>query len=124
VFGFLYGRSTRFLDGKRITIDDQTGTIVGQSGFKDLKVSGAELPQGAEFTVCDVQVGDTVEFDAAASLIEDRGEWVLRSNATIEVHFPFAVERSRRDAWEAAGDRVTVESLDLADGAVRFRKAK
>jgi hypothetical protein len=124
VFGFLYGRSTRFLDGKRIVTDDQTGTIAAQRGFKDLKVNGAELPQGAEFTVYDVQVGDTVEFDTAASLIEDRGEWVLRANATVEVHFPFAVERSRGEAWEAVGERMTVESLDLVDGAVRFRKAK
>jgi hypothetical protein len=124
VFGFLYGRSTRFLDGKRIVIDDQTGTIAAQTGFKDLKVTGADLPQGAEFSVYEVQVGDTVEYDPAASLMEDRGEWMLRSNVTVEVHFPFAVERSRGDAWEAAGDRVTVESLDLVDGPVRFRKAK
>ena len=67
---------------------------------------------------------DPVEFDAAASLIEDRGEWVLRANATVEVHFPSAVERSRGDAWEAVGERLTVESLDLSNGPVRFRKPK
>ena len=80
--------------------------------------------RSTEFTIYDVQVGDTVEFDAAASLIEERGEWVLRANATIEVRFPFPVERLRGDAWETADDRVTVESLDLLNGPVRFRKPK
>jgi hypothetical protein len=124
VFGFLYGRSTRFLDGKRIVIDEQPGAIAAQTGFKDLKVAGVQLQAGAEFVVYDVQVGDTVEMDASASLVEDRGEWVVRGNSTVEVRFPFAAEREGAGGWTAVGDRVTVESLDLSSGPVRFRRAK
>jgi hypothetical protein len=124
VFGFLYGQSTRFLDGKRIVTGDQSGTIAAQTDFKDLKVAGVKPETGADFAVYDVQPGDTVDMDAAGSLTEDRGEWVLRANATVEVHFPFPVERAAGDGWTAVGDHLTVESLDLCAGPVRFRRAK
>jgi hypothetical protein len=124
VFGFLYGRSTRFLDGKRIVFDGQAGTIAAQTGFKDVKVSGVTPGAGAEFVVYDVQVGDAVEMDAAASLAEDQGEWVLRANASVTVRFPFAVERATGDAWVAAGEQASVESLELSAGPVKFRRAK
>jgi hypothetical protein len=124
VYGFEYGRSTRFLDGKRIVMDDQTGTITAQTDFKDLKVAGIKPQTGAEFIVYDVQVGDTVEMDAAASLVEERGEWVLRANATVDVRFPFLVERATGESWFRSGDAAKVESLDLSAGPVRFRRAK
>jgi hypothetical protein len=124
VFGFLYDRSTRFLIGKRIVINDENGTIAEQTGFKKVKVTGVKPKEGDEFVVYDVQVGDTVEFDAAASLVEERNEWVLTANTTVDVHFPFAVERAAGDAWTAVGDHATVESLDLSTGPVRFRRAK
>jgi hypothetical protein len=124
VYGFEYGRSTRFLDGKRIVLDDQSGTIVAQTDFKDIKVAGVKPEVGSEFTVYDVQVGDTVEMDAAASLVEERGEWALRANATVDVRFPFAVERATGESWFAVGERLKVESLDLSAGPVRFRRAK
>jgi hypothetical protein len=124
VYGFEYGRSTRFLDGKRIAVDNQAGSVVAQTDFKDLKVAGVKPEVGAEFVVYDVQAGDTVEMDAAASLVEDRGEWVLRANATVDVRFPFAVERAAGESWISAGERLKVESLDLSGGPVRFRRAK
>lgn len=124
VFGFEYGRSTRFLDGKRIVAGDQTGTIAAQTDFKDLKVAGIKPAVGEEFVIYDVQVGDTVHLDVAASLMEDRGEWVLVANTSVEVRFPFAVERAAVDGWIAVGERLKVESSDLSSGSVRFRRAK
>lgn len=124
VFGFLYGRSTRFLDGKRIVMNDQTGTIAAQTGFKDLKVAGVKPELSAEFVVYDVQVGDTVEMDGAVSLTEERGEWVLVANMTVDVRFPFAVERAVGESWVVAGERLKVESLEHSAGPVRFRRAR
>src|SRR5688500_17035988 len=124
VYGFEYGRSTRFLDGKRIVLDDEIGTIAAQSDFKDVQVAGVKPEVGSEFMVYDVQVGDTVEMDAAASLVEERGEWVLRANATVDVRFPFPVERATGESWSAVGERLKVESLDLSAGPVRFRRVK
>lgn len=124
VFGFEYGQSTRFLDGKRILIGDQSGTIAAQTDFKDLKVADVKSQAGDEFVVYDVQAGDTVEMDAAASLVEERGEWVLTANATVDVRFPFPAERASGNGWVSVGESTKVESLDLSAGPVKFRQAQ
>ncbi|HEY3268819.1 MAG TPA: alginate lyase family protein [Armatimonadota bacterium] len=110
---------TRAMDGKRVAYGKATGHILAVSGFKGLRVAGPKADAGAAFTVYDVQAGDTVEMDAAASLSREAGgEWTARANGPCRVGFPWPVERWSGGRWKKAGRTADVT------GTARFRQAR
>jgi hypothetical protein len=127
VYGFEYGTDTRFLTGKRIVSGGQTGHVKSMTDFKAVQTTGLVPKPGEPFAVYDVQIGDEVRMDAAASLTrESDGAWALRSNLPVTVTFPWRVERIGssvgRFSEQGAAIRVSAEDL-AADGSVRFRQA-
>jgi hypothetical protein len=109
VFGFLYDRSTRFLDGKRIVCEGQTGRVKTMTDFKHVRTTDFAPTIGAGFVVFDVQSGDTAVIDATASLTRD-GErrWTLRANMPLTVRI--GVKAFSSDAAALARGPVTLEA--------------
>lgn len=121
VYGYEYDSDTRFLHGKQIVSGAKTAHVVGMSGFKDLKTTGANLSSGDAFVVSDVKPGDVVSIEATVSVIRsaDVEEWLIQSSVPVAVRFPFFVETWENGAWS----REPVDTVRSNGGVKRVRPA-
>jgi hypothetical protein len=127
VFTTLHEQNTHYLDGKRVVSGGETAHILTVEAFKNVKTSGASLKPGGDFTIYDVQTGDSVTMDGTVSLTAgDDGVWTLRANGPARVRFPWQVERLVNGVWraEARGSWAALSSADLVNGPVSFRRKR
>lgn len=126
VFAHIHARDTNLLDGKRIVSGGKTGNIRTVNEWKNVKTTGITPKAGDEFVVYDVQPGDTVSMEGAASLTRDAdGVWSLRANGPCRVAFPWHIEREQNGKWtRVVGRHLDLSDAELTAGPVRFRRAK
>jgi hypothetical protein len=125
VFTTLHEQNSHYLDGKRVVSGGQAAHILTVEDFKTVKTTGPALTPGQDFTVYDVQAGDTVTMDGAASLLsEGNGVWTLIANGPARVAFPWPAEREVNGAWRAlpGGNWTALTGADVAAAPVRFRR--
>jgi hypothetical protein len=119
VFGYEYDRSTRFLDGKRITAGRESGHVIAADGFDALRTERIAPARGVPFVVHDVQVGDRIRLDSTGSLTRRAdGTWELSANVPVAVTLP-----DGNDGGGGGGTR-SFDAAALARGPVNHQETR
>lgn len=126
VFTTFHEQNTHYLDGKRVVSGNQAAHILTVEDFKQVKTAGDTFTAGEDFTVYDVQAGDSVTLDGVVSLVKGAdGVWTLTANGPARVSFPWKAERQVNGVWKPLPDGhwTALSDKDAAIGPVRFRKS-